>query len=173
MPNSGDKTTQPPSMTPLVTDQGAIDTSGIPPVDESGLPASRIMGHEEYEVGLRGVFKAMAWLIVVLIVALIVVYVTMFGFKNSLLASELEKTGVIEAAPLPPEPRLQPSRGHEFLEWDERKQVAGAWHGILTRYGWIDEKARIVHIPIDRAIELAVEDPAILPARKNGERPAR
>jgi len=174
MPNQGDAHTAAPSNKSMVTEKGGIDTSGMPPIDESGLPASRLIGHEQYEVGLRGVFQAMVWFVIVLIITFVAVYFTMFGFQKAELASEQAKTGVKNAAiPLPPEPRLQPSRGHEILEWDERNQVMGGWDKRLHQYGWIDEKAQTVHIPIDEAMKIALQDPKVLPARAGGQRPAR
>lgn len=175
MPNSGDAHTAPPSNKSLVTAHGAVDTSGVPSVDETGLPSSRIVGHEQYEVGLRGAFHAMVWFVIVLIVTFVVVYITMFGFKNAELASELPKTGVKESQinPLPPEPRLQPSRGHETMEWEDQAQMKGQMHDRLTTYGWVDEQAKVAHIPIEKAMEQALKDPKALPARAGGERPSR
>jgi len=50
-----------------------------------------------------------------------------------------------------PEPRL---------EEDERTQLSGFLAGQdkqLNSYGWIDEKAGVAHIPIERAMELTVQ----------------
>jgi len=52
-----------------------------------------------------------------------------------------------EARVVPPQPRLQdnPSRDLESLRTDERRR--------LESYGWIDRERRILHIPIERAME--------------------
>jgi hypothetical protein len=52
---------------------------------------------------------------------------------------------------LPPEPRLQtaPYADLERLVAEQRK--------ALDSYGWVDEKAGVVRIPVDRAMELLVE----------------
>lgn len=46
------------------------------------------------------------------------------------------------------------------LETDERGQLGGFLlnqDNILYSYGWVDEKAGIVHIPIERAMDLLVQ----------------
>ena len=51
----------------------------------------------------------------------------------------------------PPEPRLQenPTLDVGRLRAEEEQ--------VLTSYGWVDERAGVVRIPIDRAIELLAE----------------
>jgi hypothetical protein len=71
------------------------------------------------------------------------------------------------------------------LEEDERGQLNGiriAEENTLYSYGWVDEKAGTVHIPIDRAMDLIVqrglpvrqsvtdETAAATPAGKKGEK---
>jgi len=55
------------------------------------------------------------------------------------------------------------------LEEDERGQLNGirlAEENTLYSYGWVDEKAGTVHIPIDRAMDLLVQRG--LPVRSEG-----
>jgi hypothetical protein len=52
---------------------------------------------------------------------------------------------------LPPEPRLQVSAPNDL------KQYKVAQEEILNSYGWVDEKAGIVRIPIDRAMDILLE----------------
>lgn len=60
-------------------------------------------------------------------------------------------TPPVEPQPLPPEPRLQvaPSVELEKLRKEEEER--------LKSYGWVDRKERIVHIPIDKAVEVLLE----------------
>jgi hypothetical protein len=58
---------------------------------------------------------------------------------------------------IPPQPRLEIGE-HSDLERKRRAEEA-----ILNTYGWVDRKAGIVRIPIDRAIELLAQRG--LPAR--------
>jgi len=64
---------------------------------------------------------------------------------------------------LPPEPRLQVSAPSDL------KQYKAAQEETLNSYGWVDEKAGIVRIPIDRAMDILLEKG--LPAR--GAAPAK
>ena len=51
----------------------------------------------------------------------------------------------------PPAPRLQVDPAAELIHM--RREEAQR----LATYGWIDEERRVVHLPIDRAIEILAE----------------
>ena len=53
---------------------------------------------------------------------------------------------------VPPDPRLQ---SDPFAELDH---LRGAQDAQLHSYGWVDQTAGVAHIPIDRAIDLLVEN---------------
>lgn len=61
----------------------------------------------------------------------------------------------------PPEPRLQVSPPQDLQKMRESEDA------LLYNYGWVDRKAGVVRIPIDRAMELIVERG--LPARSEAE----
>jgi hypothetical protein len=52
---------------------------------------------------------------------------------------------------LPPEPRLQVSAPKDL------KQYQAAQGEILNSYGWVDQKAGVVRIPIDRAMDILLQ----------------
>jgi hypothetical protein len=52
---------------------------------------------------------------------------------------------------LPPEPRLQVTAPKSL------KQYKAAQDEILNSYGWVDQQAGIVRIPIDRAMEILLQ----------------
>ena len=52
---------------------------------------------------------------------------------------------------LPPEPRLQVSAPKDL------KLYKAAQGEILNSYGWVDQKAGILRIPIDRAMDILVQ----------------
>ena len=52
---------------------------------------------------------------------------------------------------LPPEPRLQVSAPKDL------KQYKAAQGEILNSYGWVDQKAGVVRIPIDRAMDILLQ----------------
>jgi hypothetical protein len=63
-------------------------------------------------------------------------------------------------SPVPPSPRLQtqPFKDVYELKLEQR--------GALTSYGWLDKANGVVHIPIERAMELTLQRG--LPAREGG-----
>ena len=66
--------------------------------------------------------------------------------------------GQLEQKQIPPLPRLQVDPVQDLVE--VRKQQSGE----LDSYGWVDRSHSIVHIPIDRAMDLILERGG-LPAR--------
>jgi len=52
---------------------------------------------------------------------------------------------------LPPEPRLQVTAPKDL------EQYKAAQDEILNNYGWVDQKAGIVRIPIDRAMDILLQ----------------
>ena len=56
-----------------------------------------------------------------------------------------------EARTLPPQPRLQVEPRIEL------NQLRGGEDAMLHSYGWVDRNAGVVHIPIERAMDLVVE----------------
>jgi hypothetical protein len=69
----------------------------------------------------------------------------------------------------PPEPRLQASSARDLLE------MRAAEERELTTYGWIDEAAGVVRIPIERAMDLVAMEglPAAAGRPAAGEAGAR
>ncbi|MCI0352795.1 MAG: hypothetical protein L0Z53_25520 [Acidobacteriales bacterium] len=62
-----------------------------------------------------------------------------------------------------PEPRLQPNAAEDLAKFREQE------YRRLTSYGWVDQNAGKVHIPIERAKELTLERG--LPVRVPGTTP--
>jgi len=107
---------------------------------------------EKSDADTRPVLRSLAWLLVVtVLVAIGLVYLT-----HGLVAFESHRDpppAPLAEAPgrLPPEPRLQTQPFADIRAQREREQH------VLREYGWVDEKAGIVRIPIDRAMELTLE----------------
>ena len=53
---------------------------------------------------------------------------------------------------LPPEPRLQADPPRDMKEFREVEET------FLTSYGWMDKQEGIARIPIEKAMELTVQD---------------
>jgi hypothetical protein len=58
---------------------------------------------------------------------------------------------------LPPEPRLQLAPDHAVHPLEELKQLRATEDGILNSYGWVDQKAGTVRIPIELAKQLILQ----------------
>jgi len=66
----------------------------------------------------------------------------------------------VEDSQIPPNPRIEE---HPAIEI---QQLHSEEDRILSSYGWVDKKAGVVRIPIDRAMELQLERG--FPTRKEG-----
>ena len=110
-------------------------------------------GHESSDANVRGV----VWAGVALAVTALVVQVGLY-FQLRLLATRAERLEPVPPSfapaaehPPPPEPRLQTAPA------DDLRKLRAAEHTRLTTYGWVDRKAGVVRIPIERAKELVAE----------------
>jgi hypothetical protein len=133
-------------------------------------------GHEvEFEhqdLGTRGVFAFLIGLAVVGVVIYFII-VGMYSFLD-----KYERSQMTTASPLAPSndvgsryigyrpgqgdyvERQFKENGAPMLEIDERtqlKQYLMNQENQLNSYGWVDEKAGVAHIPIERAMELIAQ----------------
>lgn len=118
------------------------------PIPEESLK----LGYEVRDINLR----TLIWSVVILIVVVGVMSVLvglLYGFLSVNLA----------ARSAPPPPLLEESQGlppGPLLQRDPEKsmqQMKNEQDAILNNYGWVDKKAGVIHIPIERAIELTLE----------------
>ena len=98
-----------------------------------------------------------------LVVACLVVFVVawgLFGYFRTANARYPRQYPLARVGPPvePPAPRLQTDPR------DELKQLRAEEEKTLDSYGWVDQDQGIVRMPIDRAMQLAVEQ-GLLPAR--------
>ena len=125
---------------------------------------------------------AIVWFLIGLTAATVVVFLLMAGLFHALNSGEQRKEGKAsplagERQKLPPEPRLQlaPSSVEQIenkqppnLKQDnplqEMKRLREEEDSKLNSYGWADEKAGVVRIPIDEAKKLLLEKG--IPTRK-------
>jgi hypothetical protein len=116
--------------------------------------------HETRDANIRSLAISLVGLFVLLVLSL----AAMAWMFWHLAAKEASPAPAAETAK-PPAPRLQvaPATDLENL----RKAEAA----VLNSYGWVDRKAGIVRIPIDRAIDVLAERG--LPARSQPEAKAR
>ena len=120
------------------------------------------IGFEREDVGGKPVYG----FIISLVVLGVLIYYILWGMFHFLDAYERKqhaaKSPLVQSEPdtriVPPgkitefpQPRLEPT---EIGEYDESRIHDDE---ILNTYGWVDQNAGIVHIPIDRAMQLIAE----------------
>ena len=114
------------------------------------------------ELDLRGVLSFGIGLALTMVVVLGVVWLLVARWKERQIARDPGPSPIAEAnrPRLPPEPRLQSSPVRDMEELRARED------SVLTTYGWVDRREGIARIPIDRAIEVLLEEglPAPPPA---------
>jgi hypothetical protein len=124
-------------------------------------------GFEREDLGSRGVFAFMIGLAVVGVVIYFIIS-SMYSFLD-----KYERSQMATASPLVTskgamsrvvtqdymDQRFK-ENGAPMLETNERGQFRDFLlnqEGQLNSYGWVDEKAGVAHIPIERAMELTVQ----------------
>jgi hypothetical protein len=117
-------------------------------------------GYERRDANVRGLLRFAFWMAVVLVVVILGMKWTL-DHLSAVSPSGPPSTGFYEPRALPPEPRLQ-VQPHLDL-----KSFCSEQLNMLNSYGWIDQQKRIVHIPIERAMDKLLEQG--LPARPAGE----
>ena len=128
-------------------------------IDSGGDPNSVKAGRELADVAITSLFHQAAYLVVVCVA----VWLLMAGFlkftMGRLNGGDAEVSALARpAGQLPPEPRLltdEPTNLRDFRATEAQ---------TLEHYGYVDQAAGTVHIPIDRAKDLLIERG--LPARR-------
>ena len=121
-------------------------------------------GHEEHDVNIFAITKFGIGLTLVIIASLFAMWGLFQYFKNRL-SAELppaeQARAAIHAGKQPPQPRLQenPRVDLRAIRAEEDK--------LLHSYGWVDQSKGVVHIPIERAMDILTERG--LPARPQTE----
>jgi hypothetical protein len=124
-----------------------------------GRPVAHLTsGHESDSLGVRGLLLSAAALIAMAAVALFMVAIVMKGFSRQ------EKQLQSLAAPRfagdtgeYPSPRIQTGPTAELTKMKAEDL------GLLGEYGWIDHKAGIARIPVERAIDILAKSGLPLP----------
>ncbi len=99
-----------------------------------------------------------------LAIATFVICLLMLGLFRYLAGSrESTPANPLAGSQIPPEPRL------EVQPWEQLKQLRAHEDQVLNSYGWVDKDKGIVHIPIDRAIDIVAQQG--LPTRKEAPKP--
>jgi hypothetical protein len=133
-----------------------------PPAGHGPVPGTD-SAFEHEDASPAGLIKAGIGLAILLVI----VFVGMrFGWDAFMKFSPAgqEASPMTDARILPPRPRLQVDPQKEIHDYCEQQAET------LDSYGWVDQSAGIVRIPVDRAIELTLKNG--LPSRPSGQVPA-
>jgi hypothetical protein len=115
-------------------------------------PAPTGQRHEDYDIQLGPVL--ISGLVLVTITALVLVLMGWLfnAFSTRQAAHDLPPSPLAQTRPaLPPEPRLQVAPPQEL------QQLRAAEEAVLQSYGWVDQAAGVVRLPIERTMELVLE----------------
>jgi hypothetical protein len=110
------------------------------------------VAHEEKDVSITGVM----WFVVALVGTAAAIHLSMYGLFNVFNRMEAASDPVVTpllrpAGEPPPEPRLQTTPWQDLARFRANEERA------LHSFGWIDEKAGIAHVPIDKAKALLLQ----------------
>ena len=119
---------------------------------EAEAPAGDPVGRNR-DVNIHAVYRFGFWLAVGLIAVTLAMLALFRVLEKKDLAEDklLSPSVAANLARTPPEPRLEPfplAPGQKLRAEEE---------ALLTTYGWVDRKAGMARIPIDRAIEILAE----------------
>ncbi len=122
--------------------------------EKEHLQESIEQGHEVRDLSVRGIVWFGVGLLVIGACTLIVATAVLVASSKQGGISYQYPPANINNAPaptLPPEPRLEEVPGQQLQSLRSHEDQ------LLNTYGWIDQKAGTVHIPIDRAIDLLLQ----------------
>jgi hypothetical protein len=119
-------------------------------------------GYERRDMSLRTVAVFFGGLILSVAVVLLLMAWLFDYFASRAARQDVPPSPLAEARQIPPEPRLQVNPGEEL------QAMRAEENAVLGSYGWVDRKAGIVRIPIDRAMTLLVRRALPVRSQKAG-----
>jgi len=120
-------------------------------------------GYERRDLSIRLIWGFLAGLLVTLIAVLLLMGWLFGYFQASQARREAPPSPLTETRQVPPGPMLQVTPQQDL------KAMRSQEDALLHSYGWVDQKAGIVRIPIDRAMQLLVERGLPKTGRKAGQ----
>lgn len=103
--------------------------------------------HEVRDVRIQNiVLFGVVFFIIVAVAFLVVDWMFSYMAAHQELGPPLSP--LAKTQPRPPQPRLQ------VVPWQELQKLRATEDAALNSYGWMDQRAGTVRIPVDRAIEL-------------------
>jgi len=122
--------------------------------------------HERKDVNTLWIVATAAMLTAEITIVCLASWWTLAGLTAPAMPSTPAELMAVAARRLPPQPRLEglidlndPSSSSS-LAW---RELQAAHVEYLKNYGWVDQEKRIVHIPIEMAMQLIIDE-KLLPA---------
>jgi hypothetical protein len=133
----------------------APERDGEPGATVGMATATTPRGHEARDVSVGGVAAVVAALLGLALVIHVALWVQMTALWTARQAEVPPPLPVAGALPeAPPEPRLQAAPRADLAA------MRAAEDRLLGSYGWVDRRAGVVRIPVDRAMTLVAEEAA-------------
>jgi hypothetical protein len=127
---------------------------------ETGQETTRSgSGYERRDVSLRTVAAFLGGLIISVGVVLLLMAWLFDYFAVRAARHDVPPSPLAEPRQIPPEPRLQVNPGADL------RAMRAEENAVLGSYGWVDRKAGIVRVPIDRAMALLAQRGLPAPAK--------
>lgn len=108
-------------------------------------------GYEQRDANIPDLLKFGFWMALVIVVTMFAMKWT-FGYMERTQVAQAPATTFERPRELPPSPRLQASPRQEL------KDYCDAQERELNSYGWVDQRLKVVHIPIDKAMDLVLKN---------------
>ena len=121
------------------------------PFQPQGIPRSGITGHESRDANAKWVFAVVGFLLVTVLAIHFIVGGLLGRFKNAPTVSDAWRLNPNPPA-TPPLPHLQISPPLDLQSLLAREEIE------LTQYGWINKTAGVVRIPIEKAMDLVLQE---------------
>lgn len=112
---------------------------------------SSVHAHEKTDAGVHAAGILGGAFVILLVFGLVTGYLA-FRFFNAPESVGPPASPLTSARVLPNGPRLQINAHEDLLEYMQRQQRA------LTTYGWVDQKAGVVRVPIDQAMDMVLKN---------------
>jgi hypothetical protein len=144
---TGSRRSQPPAGPPQ---SDVEEEQQVTAEADADIEARRAIGHESSEIGAGRIFGIGAGIAVFGILLSVGLW-GLFNFFASRPQAVQPQSALGSPQPTPPGPRLETDM---VLGWQTLRATEQA---RLNTYGWVDQKAGVVRIPIDRAMDLIAQ----------------
>lgn len=107
---------------------------------------------EQRDVSIRAVVALGASIVAVTVLSFVMLWALLGWYENKAQQSDPVASPVADLKQIPPTPHLQATPNRNYQEFRREQER------LLTTYGWADKQEGRVRIPIDRAMEKALEE---------------